>query len=82
MALLTLRGSTILVPTPMDVWSKTVMLEDLFLKKSQEKVVEAAPSFKFVDSEATGDEWSVPLDSYQTMYKDSPYDYGSTINRG
>lgn len=61
---LDLPRSTVLVPNPRDVLPKSVMLEDLFYKKSQEKIVEAAPLFEFVDSGFTGDERSVTLDSY------------------
>lgn len=80
MALLTLHGSNgIPIPTPMDVRSKTVMLEDLFWKKSQDKILEAAPPFEFIDSESTREELAVTLDSYKTFYRDNPDELGSTI---
>lgn len=50
MALLTQPGSNVVpIATPRDVWSKIVMLEDLFWKKSPEKIVEAVLPFEFVD---------------------------------
>lgn len=68
MAVLTLHGSNV-VPIPMskDVGLKTIMLEDLFLKKSQEKMVEATPLFELVNSSLWGMSGVVIIDSYKTL---------------
>lgn len=40
--------------------------DDLFWKKSQEKIVEAAPPFDFLDSDSIENESFVTFDSYMT----------------
>lgn len=62
------------------MWSHIIMLEDLFWKKPQEKIAEAASLYEFVDSESTRDKSFVPLNSYKTLYMDSPEWSVSTIN--